>query len=246
MNAAANWREHPADRLDNLEEELKGLHVQVAHERMYAQEVSEECDQLRRQLENARDVEEERDQLRRRLEAVEQLQAEKQHAAAALGTSVTPACPPYWKDRDDHEIAFRVPAPPASVVGSYREFERSPASVQQYHPDSFVNPTFDARSPPHHSPADSHRHKMVTPNKYDGRSPWRDYAIHFRACMKLNKWNEGEAAEWLATRLEGEAVAVLAIDNRGVYTFSELAARLEERFGRGLSAENYLMELRAM
>ena len=131
-----------------------------------------------------------------------------------------------------HTYIYRAPSPPPSP-------KQKP--VRQY--------VYQAPPPPVPSAS---RYKAgtevvrreVTPNKYDGRTKWRDYYTHFSACQKLNQWTESEACHWLATRLEGPALAVLQEDVAEM-TLEGLLSRLEERFGRGQSAENYLLELKA-
>lgn len=49
----------------------------------------------------------------------------------------------------------------------------------------------------------------VLPDKFAGRIPWTDYRRHFDVCMRLNRWNDVEAGQFLATRLQGAALKVL-------------------------------------
>jgi hypothetical protein len=145
----------------------------------------------------------------------------------------------------DQDIAFGVgaaPSPAPSIIGSYREVLRSPVSdrvKQEPRPLQDRNVLHSSGS----NRFKSETRREVVPNKYDGKASWREYFIHFQACQRLNRWEEDDAAQWLATRLEGEALAVLVPGER--YTYAELVGKLEERFGRGLSTENYLIELRA-
>lgn len=85
----------------------------------------------------------------------------------------------------------------------------------------------------------------VLPDKFAGRIPWTDYRRHFDVCMRLNRWNDVEAGQFLATRLQGAALKVLNnIPIGRELTYSELASHLERRFGPGEDAENFLLELR--
>lgn len=88
------------------------------------------------------------------------------------------------------------------------------------------------------------------PDRFDGRSPWREYWSHFQACWDLNEWTKEEAAMNLASSLRDGACKVLVpkpIDREGRgrgLTIRELVARLERRYGPGELAESYLTELK--
>ena len=85
----------------------------------------------------------------------------------------------------------------------------------------------------------------VLPDKFAGRIPWTDYRRHFDVCRRLNGWNDVDAGQYLATRLQGAALKVLNnIPSGRELTYSELASQLERRFGPGENTENFLLELR--
>ena len=86
----------------------------------------------------------------------------------------------------------------------------------------------------------------IIPNKFDGRVPWRDYARHFEACCLANNWGEEEAKVFLSASLRGPAIKVIGGPNVDVHNlaFKDLIGLLEQRFGPGQLAENYLLELR--
>ena len=46
--------------------------------------------------------------------------------------------------------------------------------------------------------------------KYDGKSSWADYLVHFDIAAQLNDWDESQKAMELATNLDGTARGVLA------------------------------------
>lgn len=86
----------------------------------------------------------------------------------------------------------------------------------------------------------------VTPDKFDGRTPWRDYFRHFEACKIANNWGDDQAKVFLAASLRGPALKILgskAADTSRI-TYRDLAVLLEKRFGPGQLAENFLLELR--
>ena len=85
----------------------------------------------------------------------------------------------------------------------------------------------------------------IVPDKFAGRIPWRDYRKHFEVCMRINSWNDVEAGQFLASRLQGPALKVLNnIPFGREITYSELTFHLDRRFGPGEQAENFLYELR--
>lgn len=87
--------------------------------------------------------------------------------------------------------------------------------------------------------------REVHPEKYDGKRPWSNYKVHFRACKELNGWSDTEACIWLATCLTGNAVQVLGQNwSPEQCTYDELQTKLEKSFGPCSSAENYTMEFR--
>lgn len=90
------------------------------------------------------------------------------------------------------------------------------------------------------------RRPNITPDRYHGKTPWRDYLQHFQACKSANEWTEGQAKVFLAASLQGVALKVLGNGTckGGKQTYTELVDSLEKRFGPGRLAENHLMELR--
>ena len=90
------------------------------------------------------------------------------------------------------------------------------------------------------------RRPNIIPDRYNGKTPWRDYLTHFQACKCVNGWTESQAKVFLATSLQGIALKVLGKGtcNAGSQSYSELVDSLEKRFGPGRLAENHLMELR--
>ena len=88
-------------------------------------------------------------------------------------------------------------------------------------------------------------YKDVLPDKFAGKIPWSDYSRHFDVCLRINQWNDYEAGQFLATRLQGPALKVLNNFPLGrPITYTELVYQLERRFGTGDQSENFLFELR--
>ena len=90
------------------------------------------------------------------------------------------------------------------------------------------------------------RRPNIVPDRFSGKTPWRDYKQHFEACRLANNWTDNQAKVFLAASLQGSAVKVLGNLTRGGnhVTYQELVSFLEKRFGPGQLAENHLMELR--
>ncbi len=86
----------------------------------------------------------------------------------------------------------------------------------------------------------------ITPERFDGKSPLKDYRQHFEACVIANGWSDSQAAVFLAASLKGTALKVLGLctSNGEQPQYKELIKLLESQFGPGQMAENYLMELR--
>ena len=97
------------------------------------------------------------------------------------------------------------------------------------------------------TPAVTPLHKPnITPDRFDGKIPWRDYVSHFEACRMVNNWSNEQAKVFLAASLRGPALKILgnkAVDTSQI-TYLELIDLLGKRFGPGQLAENYLLELR--
>ena len=90
------------------------------------------------------------------------------------------------------------------------------------------------------------RRPHIVPDRYSGKVLWNEYFGHFESCRIVNRWDNNQAAEYLAASLQGDALRILG-DNvqRGRRpSYAELVALLSKRFGPGQQAENFLVELR--
>ncbi|XP_038053938.1 uncharacterized protein LOC119726355 [Patiria miniata] len=95
------------------------------------------------------------------------------------------------------------------------------------------------------STSTSKRPNILT-DRFNGKTPWREYKQHFKACKLANAWTDSQAKAFLAASLQSAAVKVLgnlASSGKDV-TYTELICLLEKRFGPGQMAENHLVELR--
>ena len=91
----------------------------------------------------------------------------------------------------------------------------------------------------------THERPVMMPDRYDGKTPWRDYHQHFEACREVNRWDDKQAAIFLAASLQGSAMRVICdIDSEQRHSYCELVRLLNRRFGPGQQAENFLAELR--
>ena len=90
------------------------------------------------------------------------------------------------------------------------------------------------------------RRPNIVPDRYNGKTSWRNFLQHFEACKLANEWTDEQAKVFLAVSLQGTAVKVVGNTSAGSgkMTYSEIKGRLEQRFGPGQLSENYLMELR--
>ena len=93
--------------------------------------------------------------------------------------------------------------------------------------------------PPHSKP-------NIIPDRFDGKTPWKEYIGHFEACRMANAWDEVQAKVFLAASLRGPALKTLSgkINDSSNLSYKELVDLLEKRFDPGQLAENYLLELR--
>ena len=87
------------------------------------------------------------------------------------------------------------------------------------------------------------RRPNITPDRYSGKVLWKEYYRHFESCREVNRWNDEQAARYLAASLQGDALRLLG-DSGQQYTYGVLVKLLERRFGSGRQSENYLVELR--
>ena len=88
----------------------------------------------------------------------------------------------------------------------------------------------------------------IVPDRFGGKQPWVDYKVHFESCRIANKWDDEEAAVFLAASLQGPALKVLlhhGDGDRKRHQYKDLLKLLDGRFGSGQRAENFLMELRS-
>ena len=90
------------------------------------------------------------------------------------------------------------------------------------------------------------RRPNIVPDRFSGKTPWRDYKQHFEACRLANNWTDNQAKVFFAASLQGSAVKALGNLTRGGnhVTYQELVSFLKKRLGPGQLAENHLMELR--
>ena len=152
--------------------------------------------------------------------------------------------PRQWAvDVQDPEIAVQLPGYEEAIpeerrrVYTARGFQHNPSYVNS---DQSTE-TFLRRR----SPVVNGINKEIIPDKFAGKIPWSDYKRHFDVCMQLNRWNDVDAGQFLATRLQGPALKVLNnIPVGRILTYTELVYQLDRRFGSGDQAENFLFELR--
>ena len=88
------------------------------------------------------------------------------------------------------------------------------------------------------------------PDRYDGSTPWIQYAAHFDAISNINGWSDVEASRQLAASLRGSACRVLypkptQYGRAREFTLHELVGRLNRRYGPGHLADNYLSMLKS-
>ena len=147
---------------------------------------------------------------------------------------------PWVMDSSDPEVAAR-----GEFGDAIQGERRQTYTTQDYRSLPQYIPSRQTTEPerPHVMRVGSHRD--VVPDKYGGKMPWSDYKRHFEACMQLNGWNDLEAGQYLATRLQGPALKVLNnLPSGDCISYIALVTQLERRFGPGQQAENFLMELR--
>ena len=86
---------------------------------------------------------------------------------------------------------------------------------------------------------------LLVPDRYDGKTAWREYRHHFDACKDINGWEDAEAASFLMASLQGEALrCVSGLSSEVRCSYRQMILTLGRRFDSSQQAENYLMELR--
>ena len=155
----------------------------------------------------------------------------------ASGDSQTVPSGGWAVDSSDPEIAVR--AEFGDAISPGQRVMYGPREMPNYVPSDQATELYPRGS------QTGGQHRDVHPEKFAGKIPWKDYHRHFVVCMKLNGWNDIEAGQYLASRLQGAALKVLnnlPIDQP--ISFSALVDQLERRFGPGQEAENFMLELR--
>ena len=84
----------------------------------------------------------------------------------------------------------------------------------------------------------------MVPDRFDGRTPVRDYLSHCEACCDVNRWSKEEATQYVAASLRGSVVKLLTQQTGRQLTYDELVDRLKRRYGPGGKAHVFLAELR--
>ena len=87
--------------------------------------------------------------------------------------------------------------------------------------------------------------RTVIPDKYHGTSPLQEYLVHFELCADLNGWTVEEKAKFLGVSLRGAAQSLL-IPGRSGYSYREIVAALQERFGLEGQTEIFMAELQSL
>ena len=80
-------------------------------------------------------------------------------------------------------------------------------------------------------------------DRFDGTSAWRPFAERFQFCAKANGWDMTEQAAQLQACLKGMAAQILCYGKAKDWTFAELFAKLEDRFGSDDRSDEYLAKL---
>ena len=83
------------------------------------------------------------------------------------------------------------------------------------------------------------------PEKFDGKSNWRDYRAQFDIVARMNGWDEKAKASHLASSLRGPALEVLGdLPEWDREDYPLLIAALEQRFGNKNQAELHKVQLK--
>ena len=80
-------------------------------------------------------------------------------------------------------------------------------------------------------------------DRFDGTTAWHPFAERFRFCARANGWDETEQASQLQACLRGMAAQILCYGKAKDWTFPELFAKLEDRFGSDDRSDEYLARL---
>lgn len=71
----------------------------------------------------------------------------------------------------------------------------------------------------------------IKPATYDGTTSWLDYKSHFKACIKLGKWDETEKGLYHSVSLRHSAQGVLGnLSDGREMNYKELVFALRDRF----------------
>lgn len=154
----------------------------------------------------------------------------------------------YWCDESDAEIQFRQDRERDVLHKRERPRGDDIRRVPQQFGGEEHRPMFEGRGHVQQGGGDEQRGEFnrgsflarvreVTPDKFDGRIPWKDYQKHFEACSVVNRWTKREASFQLATRLQGPALKVLGnFPLQGQPTYEDLVSQLS----KDLAQENML------
>ena len=95
-------------------------------------------------------------------------------------------------------------------------------------------------------PSDRSRgRKDMTPAKYDGRTPWPAFKANYERCARYNAWDEDDCLVHLQHSLEGGPSQILWAEGVGDYSYTQLMAELEKRYGPREHGNQYRAELYA-
>ena len=80
-------------------------------------------------------------------------------------------------------------------------------------------------------------------DRFDGSTAWGPFAERFKFCAQENGWDEREKSAQLQSCLRGMAAQILCYGKKEAWTFAELFAKLEDRFGADDRSDEYLAKL---
>ena len=86
----------------------------------------------------------------------------------------------------------------------------------------------------------------IRPDYFDGTSDFAEYEIHFKACAKINGWDDHSKLQVMLARLKGVAlrVASTSLGQGSDLTFDRLCELLREQFGSGGQEDAYRLAIR--